>query len=291
MTNLRNAFCFSLLLLATAPLALAQGTYTQIDEPNAVYGTQVYAIDAAGDMVGAFQDANTDWHGFLFSGGVYTTIDYPGSTSTVLTGLNNAGQIVGNVEVPQVGFLYDVATQTFTTIAYPGATVTFPSSINDAGAIVGWYSPHERKINAFELVGSAYMTISPSPRPRAQSLATGITQAGTVAGYIETSANTGEFLFRNGTYQVFSIPGALGSLVEGVNPQGTALVGYYEGPNGYTYGFVYQDRSLETLQFPSAFYTYATGVNSEGEVVGYFEGQNGDHGFTWTPPAAASEKK
>jgi hypothetical protein len=33
MTNLRNAICFSLLLIAAVPLALAQGTYTQIDYP------------------------------------------------------------------------------------------------------------------------------------------------------------------------------------------------------------------------------------------------------------------
>jgi hypothetical protein len=61
------------LLFATAPLALAQGTYTQIDVPGSIL-TFVSGIDTAGDIVGSYADPTSRRHGFLLSGGVYTTI-------------------------------------------------------------------------------------------------------------------------------------------------------------------------------------------------------------------------
>ena len=95
----------------------------------------------AGDIVGAYKDASSQYHGFLLSGGTYTTIDYPGAAGTQLNGLNDKGQIVGvTSSSPFVGFLYDLATQTFTTISYPRAAATTPFSINNAGTIAGYYT-------------------------------------------------------------------------------------------------------------------------------------------------------
>jgi hypothetical protein len=59
-------------LLATASLALAQGTYRQIDYPGAA-DTQVTGIDTAGDLVGFYNASGID-HGLLFNSGTYTTI-------------------------------------------------------------------------------------------------------------------------------------------------------------------------------------------------------------------------
>jgi hypothetical protein len=39
-------------------------------------------INTSGQIVGYYFDGSTN-HGFLDSGGTYTTIDYPGSTATV----------------------------------------------------------------------------------------------------------------------------------------------------------------------------------------------------------------
>ena len=67
-------------LIAFLPLALAQGTYTQFDVPGAIY-TFVAGIDSAGDVVGQYEDASGNFHGFFFSGSTYATVDYPGVTS------------------------------------------------------------------------------------------------------------------------------------------------------------------------------------------------------------------
>jgi probable HAF family extracellular repeat protein len=77
----------------------------------------------------------------------------------------------------------------------------------------------------------------------------------------------------------------------GVNPAGTALVGSYNPSSGATAGFLYQNNTLTTLQFPGSISTQAYGINASGEVVGYFQDANNVvHGFTWTPPADAGKK-
>ncbi len=78
--------------------------------------------------------------GFLLSGGSYTPIDPPGSTSSsAATGINDAGQIVGYyfAGFSNHGFL--MSGGSYTTIDVPGATETLAAGINDADQIVGAY--------------------------------------------------------------------------------------------------------------------------------------------------------
>src|SRR5205823_14636081 len=113
------------LLAITAPLARAQGTYMQFDPPGSVY-TYGQGINTAGDIVGYYFDASNNGHGFLLSGGTYTTIDYPGGYN-FLAGINDLGMIVGSVQFNNgggFGFLYDVQTGVFTEVNYPGASTT-----------------------------------------------------------------------------------------------------------------------------------------------------------------------
>lgn len=46
-------------------------------------------------MVGTYSDANGVSHGFVWSAGIFTTLDPAGSTATVLQGINDQNQIVG----------------------------------------------------------------------------------------------------------------------------------------------------------------------------------------------------
>jgi uncharacterized membrane protein len=72
----------------------------------------------------------------------FTTIDVPGSSFTVASGINPRGQIVGfypdNIPPKRHGFLYDAGA--FTTIDVPGAIETLPFAINPRGQIVGVYN-------------------------------------------------------------------------------------------------------------------------------------------------------
>ena len=67
----------------------------------------------------------------------YTQIDVPGATSTQLSDINDAGQIVGTAD----SNAYILSTGgTFTQIDVPGAVVAYPGGISNAGQIVGTFS-------------------------------------------------------------------------------------------------------------------------------------------------------
>jgi probable HAF family extracellular repeat protein len=280
MTAVRKII-LSLAVLLLSSLALAQGTYTEVDVPGALT-TAGFGIDTAGDMIGLYVDASGNYHGFLLSGTTFSTIDYPGAPITYLFGINDLGQIVGYGNAGNSGFSYDVATQAFTPISYPHANRTFPTAINNAGTIVGSVIDLDNETLGFELVGSRYRQISP-PGTFDVSLA-GITESGKIVGTVSNIAGTKNFLFNHGNYGHLTIPGASGAVVAGINPAGTAMVGNYTHSSGITAGFLYQGKTLTTLQFPGSNTTYAIGINSAGEVAGYFIDASGNlHGFLWTP--------
>ena len=66
-------------------------SFTTIDVPGASL-TEGFGINDSGQIVGDFFDA-TGSHGFLDTGGSFTTIDVPGSV-TQTRGINDSGQIV-----------------------------------------------------------------------------------------------------------------------------------------------------------------------------------------------------
>jgi probable HAF family extracellular repeat protein len=287
----RNAILWlTALLLASEPLALAQGTYTQIDYPGAT-ATYPWGVNTAGDISGTYVDATGFQHGFLFAAGVYTTIDYVDGQETNLNGLNDRGEIVGNTySAPYVAFIYEVSTQAFTSITYPGASVTNAFGIISTGVIVGSaFFSSQNTFVGFELNGSTYEPVAPSGA--SQSYLYGISDLGEAVGYVDFGHTFGNFLFKHGKYTLLTVPKAPFAIATGVNRFG-ALVGEYGPRSGGTAGFVYQNGILTTLQFPGSANTGARGISNAGEVVGFFEDSGGNtHGFTWTPPAAASEKK
>src|ERR1019366_620532 len=79
--------------------------------------------------------------GFLYSGGTFTAIDYPGKTvtQTEALGINNSGQVVGFYVDPSGphGFLYEGGQ--YTALNYPGAPYTYATGINNNGQVVGYY--------------------------------------------------------------------------------------------------------------------------------------------------------
>lgn len=109
-----------------------------------VHGDKGLGINDAGQIVGSFTDTGSSiQHGFLDSGGLFTTIDVPGAAQTVVDGINDAGQVVGYYSTGfggiSHGFLY--VNGIFTTIDFPGALGTQLFDINDAGQIVGEFTP------------------------------------------------------------------------------------------------------------------------------------------------------
>jgi len=69
--------------------------------------TAIGGINPGGDIVGVYTDAVGKQHGFLLSGGQFTTIDVPGALvgatgtlPTIARGINPSGKIVGQFTAP-----------------------------------------------------------------------------------------------------------------------------------------------------------------------------------------------
>ncbi len=115
---------------------LANGAYTTIAFPNAQV-TYALAINDNGDVVGSYGSGRVS-NGFLWQNGTLTTINYANSRfGTVLTGVNNAGVIVGNHRAlhRDFGFIYEGGV--FKDIVDPGAKFTLAGGIDNRGLISG----------------------------------------------------------------------------------------------------------------------------------------------------------
>jgi probable HAF family extracellular repeat protein len=150
--------------------------FNTFDDPLAFTGrTQAFGVNDADEIVGSYQDA-TGQHGFLLSGGTYTTFDLPLATmGTFATGINASGQIVGFYQDSSGryhGFLLSGGTET--TLDDPLATVgTHAFGINGSGQIVGEYDNATGQ-HGFLLSGGIYTT-STIRRPLAAPLPTAST--------------------------------------------------------------------------------------------------------------------
>src|SRR5258708_6280182 len=75
-----------------------------------------------GEIVGSYLDPSTgNGFGYLLSGGVYTTIQYPGATSTQLQGINNSGEVTGFFVPGTVPTGFKLVNGAFTTVQPTGS--------------------------------------------------------------------------------------------------------------------------------------------------------------------------
>lgn len=245
--------------LVARGFVLANGSYTFIDEPNSMppgphngqaVGTFIQGINDNASFAGSFADPTVHFHGFVFVGGVYTTIDAPGAIKTNAYGLNDLGTVVGRfIDASQVnhGFVYQNGA--FTTVDAPGASMaqtipyngTFVTGINDKGDLAGYFYSGSTATSAhgFEISGGQFTQID-------DPLAVGGTQ------------------------------------VNGINGQGD-LVGSYVDAAGRSHGFVKIGATFTTVDddraAPAGQSIYLSGINDADELVGTVSGNGNAHGI------------
>ena len=254
------------LLLATATLLNAQ-TYTQIKVPGAVE-TEAHGINAFGQIVGSWQDASGNTHGFLYNAGTFTTIDYPGSEQTTLYAINNAGDIVGDHDA-SMGFLLK------------GGVFTTLTNAN------GW------DINNLDLIatGSGFLEpngiMDPIQFPGSLfTLSWGINDALEIAGTYSDGTRTHGFFYNPaGSYTTVDVPAEADTAGSGINSVGD-IVGYYYDAVSIQHGFLYDGVNFTKFDVPSSTNdTYAFRINDFGQIVGrtFVPGNPGMIGFLRTP--------
>jgi probable HAF family extracellular repeat protein len=118
----------------------ANGMLTSFDFPGAADygGTQAYAINDLGQIVGSYADSSGA-QGFLYSRGTIIPLNLPFSLVTP-TGINDKGEIVGQFGASSSAASFVLANRTFSAIQDPNATQgTYATGINDNGEIVGYF--------------------------------------------------------------------------------------------------------------------------------------------------------
>lgn len=235
--------------------------------------TIAYGLNNNDQIVGIYHSASISasrpWEGFgmaavggHFSGGFTHLINPPGLDYNQPTGINDSGVVVGAAgDLPDLaGYSYNHGTYTY--YSYNGGlditstpppsnpTATVLSGINNAGYMIGAFGDGSSYIypNTFVTNGSSFTLLKP---PGWQNV---------IPGGISNPNAKGDFYVSGG---VWDASGHNGAFV------------YDEAANAYTYFY-----------FPGATYTFASGVNSRGVVVGEWEDASGlVHAFYAVPGA------
>ncbi|MBZ5597048.1 MAG: DUF3466 family protein [Acidobacteriia bacterium] len=83
------------------------------------------------------------------------------------------------------------------------------------------------------------------------------------------------------TYTTIDVPGAVVTVVQGINSAGD-LVGYYANAEpGVTHGFLFRNGVFTSIDYPGADSTSASGINDSGLIVGSALKGTEEVGFTY----------
>jgi uncharacterized membrane protein len=207
-------------------------TITELVDPNEVgtgpgAGTSCYGINNAGEVIGTYSAAAFG-NGFIYSGGTYTDIVFPGATAgTSAYGLNNVGQVVGSYadNTGQFGFLYTISTNTFTKLSVPGAYASLAVGINDGGEIsFEWVNP--TFIFSGALLKNNHYRILNVPG-MSQSKARGINVHGEIVVNGQDASGVWHgFLYKGGAYTQFDVANAANTYCFGINSSAELVGGY-----------------------------------------------------------------
>jgi len=265
-------------------------------------GSFANAINATGQVTGFSYltlatptNPNTQWHAFLYSGGVMRDLGTLGGAFSSGTGINASGQVAGfaslnNLPYPYAAehaFLYsDGVLKDLGTLSGSNSNAT---GINASGQVVGSSESAVDPYGRAFLYSNGVMTdLGTLGGPGAS--ASGINASGQVTGSAGLPSvpqcgtpNTHAFIYSNGAMQ------DLGTLSGGCTSNGTAIndAGQVIGQstvNGYQSdrAFLWSNGVMQdggTLGGD----TYPLGINSEGDVVGSSTAADGQgHAFLYT---------
>ena len=222
--------------------------------------------------------ANAD--GFSLSGTSFTILNVPGAysipgtNSTVATGINDVGQIVGyyrdGTTFDYRGFVYTAGT--FSVLDFPGGSTSL-SGINNSGQIVG-----DSLSGGFLYSGG---TITATSGPGGIALdPRGINNNGQIVGSFVDSTGGHGFIQTGSSFIPLTFPGAITTVALGINDSGE-VVGSYTTP-GNEFGFLYSGGTFSTIICPGSIGGDALGINNSGAIVGDCLAGGHLNGFLYT---------
>jgi T5SS/PEP-CTERM-associated repeat protein/autotransporter-associated beta strand protein len=135
--------------------------YSEFQYPGANYTwiNSNWSSESQNKAVGSYADSNWQWHGFIYDGATFTTVDYPQSYSTQITGYSG-NKYWGSFSGYSGSGVFLYENGQFTTITIPGGNYnsTWISDVSGSNVIGSYWSGNEQK--AFVFNGTNFSTIS-----------------------------------------------------------------------------------------------------------------------------------
>lgn len=218
----------------------------------------------------------------------FTTVEVPAAQRTVASGINRAGDVVGNyADAAGVVHGFLLRGNVFTTLDYPGAVLTEARGIDDDGEIVGTYRlPGEPAVNIHGFRRTTSGTYVKADFPgHTNTIAQRILSDGTILGcrHDNDMMATMRGVVFGGSGQ--GETDAFASMHNGGTPDRRRIAGLYTNmmvtPNRGE-GYVIDDGVFTPLLVPGSTFSAAWDVNPAGEIAGVYSDAAGPHGFVLT---------
>ena len=207
-----------------------------------------------------------------------TLVDPSAASSTIASGINDLGVVVGSyTDGSNVTHGFTETGGTFTSVDAPCAAQTSASGINNAGQVIGTTTNAGGQTSGFIRTGGSYVGFD-APGGVGATTGTGINNTGNSTAYFFDGSATHGLLSLT---TVLDATGAVGlTLANAINNAGTVVGSFNAG--GASHGFVRSaGGAYSTVDDPlGALGTFLTGINDSGVLVGYFLDSLGvTHGF------------
>ncbi len=199
-----------------------------------------YGINSAGAAAGWCTSTVTGlYEGFVYSGGKFTTVNFPKSTETQAIGINDKGHVVG-LYVDSAGAQHGFVKKgtKYTSIDVKGDSSTEAWGINNADQMAVFAISSAGSYESFVYNGKTFKKIIDPNAGTSGTIARDVNNKGDVAGaYFNSSGQEVGFLLHGGTYYDVMDPKANNNTrPDGVNDK-LEIVGRYTPASGANVGF------------------------------------------------------
>ena len=278
-----KAIRFVLLIFAISflsPVKPAQGAQIPVIDLGS-FGGEVnlaYDINNQGQIVGRSRDVSENFdRAFLWQNGMMTDLGTLGGLSSEAIQINEHGQVVGDSNLAVVGkhaFLWEDGVMI--DLGTLGGNDSTARDINNDGWVVGNSpnSPYSDGRNHAFLWRDGVMIDLGGFEEDYTSYAIDINEVGQIVGWASLEGGPfRSFIWENGVMTDLGVSG----LVTQINDLGQAV-----GQSG-SHAFLWQDGVITDLGALDADYSWATGINNHGQVVGYiqYSPAGAVHPFIW----------
>lgn len=211
-------------------------------EPNDTGAvTQARGINNSREICGNYSLTDGTIHGFFLTDRVFTGYDVPDSSSTLILGINNAGDFAGseveNDGVTQNGFVSLGGAVTI--FAVPDSSATLAYQVNDSNQVAGYYIDADEVVHGYLRASDGTLTYPIDPEGSTATVLFGNNDSNWVVGrYVDTAGVThGLFFVTPDEFVTYDYPGSTFTSLNGINAQGY-ITGRYVDAAGVEHGIL-----------------------------------------------------